>query len=73
MTPPKEIKVYNYPDGPNHMASFSWHAGIAYAKSKGLIQCSELSEVRQKTHFIVMCGDVVIRVEPTDFPEIERI
>ena len=72
MTPPKEILVYQYPDGPNHMASFDWHAGIFYAKEKGLIQSGELSEVRLKTHFIIMCGDVVVRVEPEDFPEIER-
>ena len=53
-------------------ASFNYHTGIAYAKSKKLEQAGRFQAMAQGTHFIVCCGDVMVKVEATDFPEIER-
>ena len=53
-------------------ASFSYYDGIHYAKEKGLKQSTEFSDVRKGTHFIVCCGDVMVKVEETDYPDIKR-
>jgi len=53
-------------------ASFDYYSGIAYAKENNLKQTTDFADVRKGTHFIVMCGDVMIKVEPTDFPEMKR-
>lgn len=55
-----------------HTASFGYYDGVNYAKEKGLIQSTNFSDVRKGTHFIVCCGDVMIKVEETEFPEIKR-
>ena len=53
-------------------ASFDYYSGIAYAKEKNLEQTTSFNDVYHGTHFIVCCGDVMVRVEETDFPEITR-
>jgi len=53
-------------------ASFGYYDGIAYAKEKNLTQTTDFSDVRKGTHFIVCCGDVMIKVESTDFSDIKR-
>jgi len=53
-------------------ASFEYYDGIKYAKEKGLKQSTKFSELRKGTHFIVCCGDVMVKVEPTDYPNILR-
>lgn len=53
-------------------ASFSYYDGIEYAKRHSLDQTTEFSDVRKGTHFIVCCGDVMVKVEETDYPNISR-
>jgi hypothetical protein len=71
MTTPKEITMD--PKGNKQIASFGYYDGLQYVKEKGLKQTTSFKEVFNNTrHFIVCCGDVMVNVEPTDFPEIER-
>lgn len=67
---PKEITIDS--DNNQQVASFGYYDGIAYTTEKGLKQSTSFKEVLNKTHFIVCCGDVMVSVEPTDYPEIER-
>ncbi len=53
-------------------ASFSYYDGIEYAKSKGMKQTIEFSDVRNNNMFIVCAGCVMVKVESSDFPEIDR-
>lgn len=70
MFEPKEI-TQDIDTGVN-IASFDYYTGIKYAKEKGLQQTTSFSDIGKKTHFIVCCGDVMVQVEPTDYPEITR-
>ncbi len=56
----------------NDIASFSYYDGIYLAKQNNLTQTTELSKIRDGKHFIVCCGDVMIKVEQTEYPNIER-
>lgn len=67
---PKEITKDS--DNSDNIASFDYYTGIHYARENNLKQTTKWNEVKAKTHFIVMCGDVVVRVDETDYPEIER-
>ncbi len=67
---PKEI-TRDSETGAN-VASFSYYDGIAYAKDRGLLQTTEFSDVRQGTHFMVCCGDVMVAVDESDFSTMER-
>lgn len=67
---PKEIT--RCVDTKLNTASFGFYDGREVAKEMGLVQTTEFSDVRKGTHFIVCCGDVMIKVEETDYPEIER-
>lgn len=67
-TPPKEITV----DETDHLASFDYYTGLSYVKKNNLKQSSDLQDVRKGTHYVVSCGDVVVKVSETDFPEVER-
>ena len=67
-TPPKEITV----DETDHLASFDYYTGLSYAKKNNLKQSTDLQDVRKGTHYVVSCGDVVVKVSETDFPEVER-
>jgi len=55
-----------------NIASFDYYTGIKYAESLGLKQSTSFTEVSNGTHFIVCCGDVMVQVEPTDYPDITR-
>ena len=55
-----------------HTASFKYRDGIEYAQTKKLNQTDEFRKVREFTHFIVCCGDVMIAVRSDEFPNIER-
>ncbi len=70
MISPTEITRCN--DTGLNTASFSYYDGIHYIKDKNLKQSTEFSDVRKGTHFIVCCGDVMVKVEETDFPDITR-
>lgn len=64
---PKEI-TQDCDTGVNY-ASFSYHEGIQFAEANGLKQNSNNMNAGS---FIVCCGDVMLKVEPTDYPHIER-
>lgn len=71
--------ISNYPkeitrDSDNNLqiASYGYYDGIAVAREKSLKQTTSFLDVFNKTHFIVSCGDVMIRVEETDYPELNR-
>lgn len=51
-------------------ASFGYYDGIQYCKENN-IQQSKTTRW-SKSEFIVCCGDVMLEVESTQFPEIER-
>lgn len=59
-------------DNNQHTASFDYYSGIAYAKAHNLKQTTSFNDVSKGTHFIVCCGDVMVKVNPTDYPEIPR-
>jgi hypothetical protein len=67
---PKEITIDS--DNNEQIASFGYYDGIAYAKEHNLQQTTSFKDVFNGTHFIVCCGDVMIKVLPTDYPSIER-
>lgn len=67
---PKEITINS--DNNKHIASFKYHDGIRYINKKGLEQTTSFKEVFEGTRFIVCCGDVMVNIEPTDYPEIKR-
>lgn len=53
-------------------ASFDYYSGIKFANINNLKQTTSFKDVDKFTHFLVCCGDVMVRVNPTDYPEIER-
>lgn len=67
---PKEITKCS--DTGLNTASFGYYDGIKYAKEHNLNQTTNFSEVRAGTHFIVCCGDVMVKVEESDYPQIDR-
>lgn len=57
----------------NHeVAWFGYYDGLTVAGHNNLKQTTSFQEVWTKTHFIVTCGEIGLRVEPTDYPTIER-
>ena len=75
---PKEITIDFLKDKedqdvePLHIASFDYYTGILYAKDNNLEQTTEFNDVFNGTHFIVCCGDVMVKVKPTDYIDIIR-
>ncbi len=59
-------------DNEQHTASFSYYDGIQYAKDNNLKQTTSFTDVSKGTHFIVCCGDVMVKIEPLDFSTITR-
>jgi hypothetical protein len=53
-------------------ASFEYYSGIKEAKVRNLKQTTNFIDVVKYTHFIVSCGEVMIRVNHEEYPEIER-
>jgi len=68
---PKEI-TNDLDGGDIQHASFGYYDGIEYAKQNNLKQTTTFREVDEFTHFIVCCGDVMVRVKSTDYPDIPR-
>jgi len=67
---PKEIT--RCVDTSMNTASFEYYDGIQYTKEHNLEQTTEFSEVRNNNKFIVCCGDVMVKVSETDYPNIIR-
>lgn len=55
-----------------NIASFDYYSGIQYAKDNNLSQTSSFTDVLKGTHFIVCCGDVMLKVNKEDYPNIKR-
>lgn len=55
-----------------HIASFSYYEGIRYAKFMELKQTTSFDDVKNSTHFMVAVGDVMVRVKPEAYKNIER-
>lgn len=53
-------------------ASFDYYTGIYLAKLLSMKQSTSFSDLKDRQHFIVCCGDVMISVDSTEFPDIER-
>lgn len=70
MLQPKEITQDI--DTAINIASFDYYSGIQYAKDNNLEQTTSFSDVNAGTHFIVCCGDVMVKVTKEDYPEITR-
>lgn len=68
---PKTIDKYLEYGGVEY-ASFSYYDGIHYAESKGLHHTTSFDKLYNGTHYIVCCGEVIIRVDETLFIDIER-
>jgi len=67
---PKDITIDS--DTNEHVASFDYYNGLAYAKEHDLKQTSSFDDVFKGTHFIVCCGDVMISIKPNTFMNIKR-
>lgn len=68
---PKEITVD--PDNNNiNIASFGYYDGIAVITERKLKQTTMFRNVFEGTHFIVCCGDVMLKVNEDEYPTIER-
>lgn len=67
---PKEVTLCA--DTGMHTASFGYYEGKRFSEAKGLKFGTDFADVRNGTHYLVSCGDVVLRVRPEDFPEVER-
>ena len=53
-------------------ASFEYYNGIKFAELNNLKQTTSFADVNKGTHFIVCCGDVMVNVLPTHYPDITR-
>jgi len=51
---------------------FTYLQGEYYAERKGLRFTSSLSDFIKGGYYLVSCGDVLVLLEPKDFPSIER-
>jgi len=67
---PKDITIDK--DNGLEVASFDYYAGIHYTKHHKLKQTDDFAEVINRTHFIVCCGDVMIRVKSSQYKDIPR-
>jgi hypothetical protein len=55
-----------------NIASFDYYSGIRYCELLGIKQCGNFNQVSDGTGFIVCCGDVMVKVKQTDYPDIKR-
>ena len=54
------------------IASFSYYAGIQYAKHHKLQQTTDFEQIISRTHYIVCCGDVMVRVKSSQYTGVPR-
>lgn len=59
-------------DTNTNMAHFDYYTGIRYAELLGLKQTTNMVDLHDNNHFIVCCGDVMLKVSQSDYPEITR-
>jgi hypothetical protein len=70
MIAPKDITKDS--ETQKEFASFGFYDGIHLAKENKWKQVSDFSDLQHNKTFLVCCGDVMIAVKPTDYPELER-
>lgn len=68
--PPKEITKDC--DSGVEYASFSFYDGIHLAKLNNWKQTTSYAELEKENTFMVCCGDVVIKANPSMYSSIER-
>lgn len=68
MINPKEITI----DNDVHIASFGYYDGIQVAQERQLTQATSFKSVFEGKQFIVCCGDVMLKVKSTEYPQIPR-
>lgn len=71
MTMPFEI-TQDCDNSSLQFASFGFYEGRYLVKQNNLKQVTSYSKLIENENFLVCCGDVVIKVKSTDYPEIER-
>jgi len=59
-------------DSADNIASFDYYSGVRYCELLGISQCGNFNQVSDGTGFIVCCGDVMVKVKQTDYPDIKR-
>lgn len=67
---PKEITRYS--NIGVDIASFSYYEGKAFTTLHGLMQTTDFKDVYTGTHFTVCCGDIMVKVEETNYPSMDR-
>ena len=67
---PKEIT--QDVDTKENIASFDYYSGKNYCELMNIKQSSNFNDVSKGTHFIVCCGDVMVKVLQSDYPAIKR-
>lgn len=69
---PREITTIEYGNELVHIATFDFYSGLAYVKAQGCKHTIEFRKVYENSCFIVCCGDIMVRILSTDFPNIIR-
>jgi len=67
---PKEITQNK--DSGHNIASFSFYEGRQFVNKYNLKYTTSFSDVFKGTHYTICCGDIMVKVESTDYPEINR-
>lgn len=55
-----------------NIADFSYYLGLLLVRSKGLKQTTSFTDLITGQYYMVLCGTVLLKVESTDYPEVER-
>lgn len=70
---PTEISRYIESENTSwDVASFDYYSGNRYCDLLHIKQTTDWRLVSAGTHFIVCCGDVMVKVGKNDYPNIER-
>lgn len=69
-TQPKEITKDC--DTGKEVASFDYYGGLKYVTDNNLTQSGTVGDVFDGKAYIICCGDIMVGVKETDFPDIKR-
>jgi hypothetical protein len=67
---PKEITLT--PKTNTHMTHYNYYDGIAEARKRKLLFTSNIRDVVDGGHYMVICGDVMFTINEDEFPNIKR-
>ena len=68
----KPIEITQDSDNGINFASFTIDEGKKYAQTIGKTRCTNIMQVDLRSEYWIGSGYVIMMVEPSDFPEIER-